>query len=97
FIHLYNFPLILKSINPAKYTNKYRILHSVTRLTLALKFAIARLKTAVRYLFLILPPPLEEGFLTTHSSATPAVLLVPFSIIRGQLPGVINNVGFHHV
>ncbi|MEI9756015.1 hypothetical protein V5029_18640, partial [Enterobacter hormaechei] len=30
-----------------------------------------RLKTAVRYLFLILPPPLEEGFLTTHSSATP--------------------------
>jgi len=29
------------------------------------------LKTAVRYLFLILPPPLEEGFLTTHSSATP--------------------------
>ena len=68
---MYNFPLILKSISPAIYTNQYRILHSVTRLTLALKFAIARLKTAVRYLFLILPPPLEEGFLTTHSSATP--------------------------
>ncbi|WP_222928965.1 hypothetical protein, partial [Enterobacter hormaechei] len=67
------------------------------RLTLALKFAIARLKTAVRYLFLILPPPLEEGFLLHTAVPHLSVPLVPFSIIRGQLPGVINNVGFHHV